>query len=87
MSKPTHISEYVDKHINRIKRNTKLKQLQDKYGHDVNYKQLTEQELKDWIFFCDKCLINLPIPLHCMRLEQLAAWKYLVLVYLEVLNL
>ena len=54
MSKPTHISEYVDKHMNRIKRNTKLKQLQDKYGNDVNFKQLTEQELKDWINLFNK---------------------------------
>ena len=54
MSKPTHISEYVDKHINRIKRNTKLNQLQDKYGNDVNFKQLTEQELKDWIDLFNK---------------------------------
>ena len=54
MSKPTHISEYVDKHINRIKRNTKLNQLQDKYGHDVNYKHLTEKELKDWISLFNK---------------------------------
>ena len=54
MSKPTHISEYVDKHMSRIKRNTKLKQLQDKYGNDVNVKQLTEQELKDWIDLFNK---------------------------------
>ena len=54
MSEPTHISEYVDKQMNRIKRNTKLKQLQDKYGHDVNFKQLTEQELKDWINLFNK---------------------------------
>ena len=54
MSKPTHISEYVDKHMNRIKRNTKLKKLQDKYGNDVNFKQLTEQELKDWMNLFNK---------------------------------
>ena len=54
MSKPTHISEYVDKHINRIKRNTKLKKLQNKYGNDVNVKHLTEQELKDWIDLFNK---------------------------------
>jgi hypothetical protein len=54
MSKPTHISEYIDKHINRIKRNTKLKKLQDKYGNDVNSKQLTKQELKDWISLFNK---------------------------------
>ena len=30
MSKPTHISEYVDKHINRIRRDNKLKALQNK---------------------------------------------------------
>jgi hypothetical protein len=54
MSKPTHISEYVDKHINRIKRDNKLKALQDKYGKDVNARQLTEQELKDWIDLFNK---------------------------------
>tara|TARA_E500000318_G_scaffold89898_1_gene87590 strand:+ start:220 stop:396 length:177 start_codon:yes stop_codon:yes gene_type:complete len=54
MSKPTHISEYVDKHINRIRRNTKLKKLQNKYGNDVNVKHLTEQELKDWIDLFNK---------------------------------
>jgi|TARA_B100000035_G_scaffold74048_2_gene61372 hypothetical protein len=54
MSKPTHISEYVDKHINRIRRDNKLKALQDKYGKDVNARQLTEQELKDWINLFNK---------------------------------
>ena len=54
MSEPTHISEYVNKHINRIRRNTKLKKLQDKYGNDVNVKHLTEQELKDWIDLFNK---------------------------------
>ena len=55
MSEPTHISEYVDKHMNRIrKRNNKLKALQDKYGKDVNARQLTEQELKDWINLFNK---------------------------------
>ena len=54
MSKPTHISEYVDKHINRIRRDNKLKILQDKYGKDVNARQLTEQELKDWINLFNK---------------------------------
>ena len=54
MSKPTHISEYVDKHINRIRRDNKLKALQDKYGKDVNARQLTEQELKDWIKLFNK---------------------------------
>lgn len=54
MSEPTHISKYVDKHINRIRRNTKLKKLQDKYGNDVNVKHLTEQELKDWIDLFNK---------------------------------
>jgi hypothetical protein len=54
MSKPAHISEYVDKHINRIKRDNKLKALQDKYGKDVNARQLTEQELKDWIDLFNK---------------------------------
>ena len=54
MSKPTHISEYVDKHMNRIRRDHKLKALQNKYGKDVNAKQLTEQELKDWINLFNK---------------------------------
>ena len=54
MSKPTHISEYVDKHINRIRRDNKLKALQDKYGKDVNARQLTEQELIDWINLFNK---------------------------------
>ena len=54
MSKPTHISEYVDKHMNRIRRDNKLKALQDKYGKDVNARQLTEQELKDWIELFNK---------------------------------
>ena len=54
MSEPTHISEYVDKHINRIRRNTKLKKLQNKYGNDVDVKYLTEQELKDWISLFNK---------------------------------
>ena len=54
MSEPTHISEYVDKYMNRIRRNNKLKTLQDKYGKDVNARQLTEQELKDWIKLFNK---------------------------------
>ena len=54
MSKPTHISEYVDKHMSRIRRDNKLKALQDKYGKDVNARQLTEQELKDWINLFNK---------------------------------
>ena len=54
MSKPTHISEYVDKHMSRIRRDNKLKALQDKYGKDVNARQLTEQELKDWIKLFNK---------------------------------
>ena len=54
MSKPTHISEYVDKHMNRIRRDNKLKALQNKYGKDVNARQLTEQELKDWINLFNK---------------------------------
>ena len=54
MSKPTHISEYVDQHMNRIRRDNKLKALQDKYGKDVNARQLTEQELKDWINLFNK---------------------------------
>lgn len=59
MSKPTHISEYVDKHMSRIRRDNKLKALQDKYGKDVNARQLTEQELIDWIkLFNKKGVIN-----------------------------
>jgi hypothetical protein len=54
MSKPTHISEYVDKHMNRIRRDNKLKALQTKYGKDVNARQLTKQELKDWIDLFNK---------------------------------
>jgi hypothetical protein len=54
MSEPTHISKYVDKQMNRIKRDNKLKALQDKYGKDVNARQLTEQELKDWIDLFNK---------------------------------
>ena len=54
MSKPTHISEYVDKHMNRIRRNNKLKDLETKYGKDVTVKHLTEQELKDWINLFNK---------------------------------
>jgi|TARA_R100001460_G_scaffold10538_3_gene24951 hypothetical protein len=55
MSEPTHISEYIDKHLNRIrKRNNKLKELETKYGKDVNARQLTEQELKDWIDLFNK---------------------------------
>ena len=54
MSKPTPISEYVDKHINRIRRDNKLKALQNKYGKNVNARQLTEQELKDWIKLFNK---------------------------------
>ena len=63
MSKPTHISEYVDELHEDIfkqqkslidKRSEMLKKLRDKYGHDVNFKQLTEQELKDWINLFNK---------------------------------
>ena len=54
MSKPTHISEYVNKHMYRIRKDNKLKALQDKYGKDVNARQLTEQELKDWIKLFNK---------------------------------
>ncbi len=63
MYKPTHISEYVDElhedifkqQKSRIdKRSEMLKKLRDKYGHDVNFKQLTKQELKDWINLFNK---------------------------------
>ena len=63
MSKPTHISEYVDelhedifkKQKSRIdERSEMLKELRFKYGHDVNFKQLTEQELKNWINLFNK---------------------------------
>ena len=62
-NKVTHISEYVDKSIKKIsgrkkdrnnKREDKLKVLKKKYGNDVNFKQLTEQELKDWISLFNK---------------------------------
>ena len=62
MSKPTHISELLDIELNRIirkksefsKRTQKLNELQNKYGKDVNARQLTEQELKDWIELFNK---------------------------------
>tara|TARA_A100001015_G_scaffold277819_1_gene337375 strand:- start:66 stop:284 length:219 start_codon:yes stop_codon:yes gene_type:complete len=63
MSKPTHISEYVDelhedifkKQKSRIdERSEMLKELEFKYGDDVNFKQLTKQELKDWISLFNK---------------------------------
>ena len=62
-NKVTHISEYVDKSIKKIsgskkdrnnKRKDKLKVLKKKYGNDVNSKQLTKQELKDWISLFNK---------------------------------
>ena len=62
-NKVTHISEYVDKSIKKIsgrkkdrnnKREDKLKVLKKKYGNDVNSKQLTKQELKDWIKLFNK---------------------------------
>jgi hypothetical protein len=40
--------------MNRIKRDNKLKTLQTKYGKDVNTRQLTKQELKDWIDLFNK---------------------------------
>jgi hypothetical protein len=62
MSKPTHISELIDISLNRIirkrnefsKRIQKLDELQTKYGTDVTFKHLTEQELKDWIDLFNK---------------------------------
>ena len=37
MSEPTHISEYVDKQMNRIrKRNAMRKKLEAKYGKNVH---------------------------------------------------
>ena len=62
MSKPTHISEYLDIELNRIirkksefsKRPQKLDKLETKYGKDVTVKHLTEQELKDWISLFNK---------------------------------
>ena len=62
MSKPTHISELLDIELNRIirkksefsKRTQKLNELQNKYGKNVNARQLTEQELKDWIKLFNK---------------------------------
>jgi len=62
MSEPTHISELLDIHLNRIirkksefsKRIQKLDELETKYGKDVTVKYLTEQELKDWISLFNK---------------------------------
>ena len=62
MSKPTHISELLDIELNRIirkksefsKRTQKLNELQNQYGKNVNARQLTEQELKDWIDLFNK---------------------------------
>jgi|TARA_B100000131_G_scaffold298414_1_gene317951 hypothetical protein len=62
MSKPTHISELVDIYLNRIirkksefsKRIQKLDELETKYGKDVTVKDLTEQELIDWIKLFNK---------------------------------
>ena len=45
MSKPTHISEYVDKQMNRIrKRNVMRKKLEAKYGKNVHLKLLTNKD-------------------------------------------
>ena len=55
MSKPTHISEYVDKHMNRIKkRNTMRKKLETKYGKNVHLKLLTDKELEEWTILFNK---------------------------------
>ena len=62
MSKPTHISELLDIELNRIirkksefsKKIQKLDELETKYGKDVTVKDLTEQELIDWIKLFNK---------------------------------
>ena len=55
MSKPTHISEYVDKQMNRIrKRNAMRKKLEAKYGKNVQLKLLTNKELEEWTILFNK---------------------------------
>jgi hypothetical protein len=55
MNKPTHISEYVNKHMNRIrKRNAMRKKLEAKYGKNVHLKLLTNKELEEWTILFNK---------------------------------
>ena len=55
MSKPTHISKYVDKQMNRIrKRNALRKKLEAKYGKNVQLKLLTNKELDEWTILFNK---------------------------------
>ena len=55
MSKPTHISEYVNKQMNSIKkRNTMRKKLEAKYGKNVHLKLLTNKELEEWTILFNK---------------------------------
>ena len=55
MSKPTHISVYVDKQMNRIrKRNAMRKKLEAKYGKNVQLKLLTNKELEEWTILFNK---------------------------------
>ena len=55
MSKPTHISEYVDKQMNRIrKRNAMRKKLEAKYGKKVHLTLLTNKELEEWTILFNK---------------------------------
>jgi hypothetical protein len=50
-----HISEYVDKQMNRIKkRNTMRKKLEAKYGKNVHLKLLTDKELEEWTILFNK---------------------------------
>ena len=55
MSELTHISEYVDKQMNRIrKRNAMRKKLEAKYGKNVQLKLLTNKELEEWTILFNK---------------------------------
>ena len=55
MSKPIHISEYVDKQMNRIKkRNAMRKKLEAKYGKNVHLKLFTNKELEEWTILFNK---------------------------------
>ena len=55
MSEPIHISEYVDKQMNRIrKRNAMRKKLEAKYGKNVQLKLLTNKELEEWTILFNK---------------------------------
>ena len=55
MTNPIHISEYVDKQMNRIrKRNAMRKKLEAKYGKNVQLKLLTNKELEEWTILFNK---------------------------------